>query len=251
MELREAIPGTCLALAYERLEDRAITDSTYKNYLRTLRALEIEDLPVKEATVRNLSKRLNTILTVSTRRQHSVNLQATLGIKVPTAKPTQKLYDLPEIKEVHEAFANNRYRIYAFSMLYAGMRLGEACVKQKVSGNTITVYRQRTPQTTITPPKTSGPVVVPAWFADEYREAVIDKAPPTIYQGIKRGGKKFGLDLNPHQLRHMFATNLVNMGASPNILQKQMRHHDVKVSLTYYVQTRESDIQGFMDRFGQ
>jgi integrase/recombinase XerD len=43
-------------------------------------------------------------------------------------------------------------------------------------------------------------------------------------------------------LRHAFATNLVAVGATPEILRRQMRHHDVSVSLRYYVQTTQADI---------
>jgi integrase/recombinase XerD len=43
-------------------------------------------------------------------------------------------------------------------------------------------------------------------------------------------------------LRHAFATNLVAAGATPEVLRRQMRHHDVAVSLRYYVQTSHEDV---------
>lgn len=252
MELRQAKRGTCLALAYKRLEERAIKDNTYRSYLQTLRALEIEDLPVKEATVRELGKRLNTIIAQSTRRKHAVNLQACLGVKVPCAAPKQKVYDLSEVKDVKEAFAESKYRPHVYGMLFAGMRIGESLVKQPLKGSIITIDRQRTPQNDITPPKTTGPVYIPDWFAEEYPSyelGAINHA--TVYRGVKRRAKKeLGIELNPHQLRHMFATNLVKLGAPPEVLRRQMRHHDVAVSLRYYVQTTETDITSVMAQFG-
>ncbi len=240
-----------MALAYKRLEERAIKDNTYRSYLQTLRVLEIEDLPVKEATVRELSRRLSGIITASTRRKHAVNLQACLGIKVPTPAPKQKVYDLPTVQEVREAFADSKYRPHVYGMTFAGMRIGESLVKQTLKGNVINIDRQRTPQNHITPAKTTGPVFVPEWFAEEYATyelGAINHA--TVYRGVKRRAKKeLGIELNPHALRHLFATNLVKLGAPPEVLRRQMRHHDVAVSLRYYVQTQEADIESVMARF--
>ncbi|WP_328496766.1 tyrosine-type recombinase/integrase [Streptomyces sp. NBC_00414] len=251
MELRQAKRGTCLALAYKRLEERAIKDNTYRSYLQTLRVLEIEDLPIKEATVRELGRRLSTIITQSTRRKHAVNLQACLGVKVPCAAPKQKVYDLPTVQEVREAFAESKYRPHVYGMTFAGMRIGESLVNQPTKGNIISIDRQRTPQNEITPAKTTGPVFVPEWFAEEYATyslGAINHA--TVYRGVKRRAKKeLGIELNPHALRHLFATNLVKLGAPPEVLRRQMRHHDVAVSLRYYVQTTEEDITSVMARF--
>ncbi|MFF7555523.1 tyrosine-type recombinase/integrase [Streptomyces olivaceus] len=251
MELRQAKRGTCLALAYKRLEERAIKDNTYRSYLQTLRVLEIEDMPVKEATVRELGRRLSTIITQSTRRKHAVNIQACLGIKVPTPAPKQKVYDLPSVQEVREAFADSKYRPHVYGMTFAGMRIGESLVNQPLKGNVVSIDRQRTPQNAITPAKTTGPVFVPEWFAEEYatyKLGAINHA--TVYRGVKRKAKKeLGIELNPHALRHLFATNLVKLGAPPEVLRRQMRHHDVAVSLRYYVQTTEEDITSVMSRF--
>lgn len=239
-------------VAIERLADRPIKDQTLASYLGTLRSLGIENLPAEKATVQHLSGLLNSVLSAGTRRKHAINLRACLGVKVPCPRPAQKVYDLPSIAEIHAAFGETRYRMYAFSMLYAGLRIGEACVSQPIKGNVVTVDRQRTPEGSITAPKTAGPVIVPEWFAEEYRTFEATKSHNTVYVGIRRAAKKIGLDINPHQLRHKFATELVNAGVSPNVLQRQMRHHDVSVSLRYYVQTTERDIaEGVMKAFGQ
>ncbi|WP_436694849.1 tyrosine-type recombinase/integrase [Geodermatophilus sp. CPCC 205506] len=133
-------------------------------------------------------------------------------------------------------------------MLLAGLRLGEACTNQPVKGNVITVDRQRLPDGTISTPKTAGPVVVPQWFADEYRSHDFTRAANTVYVGIRRAGRKAAIDLTPHVLRHAFATSLVNAGCSPEVLRRQMRHHDVSVSLGFYVHTTTGDIEGAMSR---
>ena len=246
---------TCLTVALERLEQRPIKDSTYRSYLKTLRLLDLEDIPFESVSLRLLNQRLSSVLTESTRRKHAINLRACLGIKVPTPKIKPKEYDLPSVADVHQAFESCRYRIHAYTMLYAGARLGEAVIKQPVRRNVITFDRQRTPGKQVISPKSCGPVVVPSWFAQEYAatpEQDFERQHCTVYGGIQRWGlKMLGISLNPHQLRHLFATSLVEMGASPKILQAQMRHHHVNVSLQYYVQTRQQNIVDLMERFGK
>ncbi|MFC9846640.1 tyrosine-type recombinase/integrase [Streptomyces sp. NPDC060223] len=225
---------------------------TYANYLRTLRLLGLEQLAFEDVTVRFLTNRLNTVLHPGTRRKHAINLRSALGVKVPVPKAQRREYDLPDVKEVHEAFADSLYRVQVYAMLYAGARLGEACVKQPIKGNVITFDRQRLIDMSIAAPKTDGPVVVPDWFAEEYAaHHDFDRHHTSLYDGIKRRAKRVGLTLNPHQLRHLFGTELVAAGAQPEVLRRQMRHHDVAVSLKFYVHTKQADIEAVMQRFGQ
>jgi integrase len=134
-------------------------------------------------------------------------------------------------------------------MLFAGLRLGEACTNQPIKRNVIAVDRQRLPDGTISTPKTAGPVTVPTWFAHEYRHHDFTRAANTVYVGIRRAGKKAGIpDLTPHKLRHAFATDLVTAGCSPEVLRRQMRHHDVSVSQNFYMRTTSSDVEAAMTR---
>jgi integrase len=244
---------SCLEVALERLESREIKQSTYDSYLKTLRLLELEDVEFANVTVRLLNSRLNRILTESTRRKHAINLRACLGIKLTAGKIKPKEYDLPSVAELHETFEDSPYRIQAFTMLYAGARLGESVIKQSLRGNVIVFDRQRTVSREIISPKSSGPVTVPKWFAEEYRstpEEAFERQHCSIYNGMQRWSiKMLGRGINPHQLRHRFATSLVDMGASPRVLQAQMRHHHVNVSLQYYVQVRQQDVSELMEKF--
>lgn len=242
---------TALEVATQRLADRPIKDSTYNEYLATLRVLGLESLPMEQINVRMLTARLNTVLTPSTRRKHAINLRAALGLPVPCPKPQQKVYDLPDTTRLHDALAASPYAMWGFTMLYAGLRLGEACTKQTLRGNTLLVDRQRMPDGSINSAKTCGPVVIPEWLAAKYESFDPDRAANTIYVGIRRAGRKARLQITPHMLRHAYATNLVKAGASPEVLRLQMRHHSVTVSLQYYVQTTENDILAAVDRLAE
>lgn len=254
MTLHEKKPygPTCKDVALENLEQRSIRDSTYRNYLQTLKALDLEDVPFSEASIRFVSRRLQRILTESTRRKHATNIRSMLGIKVPLPRAKSKAYELPDFQEVVEAFRDSRYELQAFSSLFAGMRLGEACVRQKIKGTTILIDKQRTPDHQILPAKSSGPVIVPSWFAEMYREADdFSKHHATIHTGIKRRSLyMLGTELSPHMLRHLFACHLVDNGATPKQLQMQMRHTKVETSLTFYTHARQRDLSDLMNRLG-
>ncbi|MFJ6217046.1 hypothetical protein ACIQGZ_27500 [Streptomyces sp. NPDC092296] len=250
MERLTTTRRTCLDVPLTRLADRPIRDKTYAEYLKTLKHLGIENLPFEEATVRFLTNRLDTVFNPGTRRKHSIALRASLGIKLPCPKAPQKVYDLQTIEKIHEVFEKSMYRPWVMTMLHSGARLGESCVKQPIKGNIIDFDRQRLPDGAISTPKTAGPVVVADWFAAEYTEYDLDKNQNSVYVGIRRAGKRAGLTLNPHQFRHMFANEIVTLGGHPEMLRRQMRHHDVSVSLRYYVQTTEADIMDVMTRFG-
>lgn len=238
---------TCQELAVERLSQRSIKPSTIKEYLGTLRTLGIEDLPVEAATVAALNARLQTVLRASTRRKHAINLRAALGVPVycPRAEPSPPA--IPRTAAIRSCLETSPYRLWGLVMLYAGLRLGEACANQPLSGTTLSVDRQRLPSGELASSKTSGPVVIPGWLAAEYAEHDFDRSANTVYVGIRRAGSRAGLELRPHLLRHAFATSIVAAGGHPEMLRRQMRHRDVSVSLAYYIHVSDRDLQALAE----
>ncbi len=239
---------TCLEFALARLASKPLKESTVREYLATLRALGLSDVPYPDVTVAVANARLQRVLTPSTRRKHAINLRATLGLDIRCPRPQQKVYALPSVSVIREALEDSAYAMWGLSMLFAGLRLGEACVKQPLQGKVLNVDRQRTASGVVQTSKTSGPVVIPDWLAERYATHDFDRAYNTVSVGIRRAGKRHGLTLNPHQLRHAYATNLVREGANPEVLRRQMRHHHVSVSLTYYVQVTDADIAEVIGR---
>lgn len=251
MDTTGQMPLSCFEVAETRLAGMAIKDSTRRAYLDTLRSLNLTDVPFEWATVAMVNDRLQRILNPGTRRKHIINVRACLGVKIPIPRGTQKDYYLPEQSVLHHVLENSSYKMYGFSMLYGGLRIAEACIKQRQTGNIIIVDRQRRADCLITTAKTSGPVYVPDWFAEMYEEWSPVLAPNTIFRGIKALFKReLKIQLTPHVLRHAFANNLIRAGATPEVLRRQMRHHDVTVSLRYYVQTTEADIMSAVNTMG-
>ena len=245
-------PPTCLDFARQQLEHRAISPTTVKNYLQSVRVLDLADLPVTDLTAQLVTSRLRSVLTASTRRKHAVNIQAVFGIKVKKPALQQKAYDLPSLEVLRDALTGTRFEMHGLAMLYAGLRIGEACVNQSLSGTTLMVDRQRGDNSSVTAAKSAGPVLVQDWFADAYKSFDFDQHPTPVYRNIKKVLRRVSTTpLTPHALRHAFATNLVKAGATPEMLRRQMRHSDITLALRYYVHTTDAEVMAVMAGFGK
>jgi len=54
-----------------------------------------------------------------------------------------------------------------------------------------------------------------------------------LYMKLKRLGKKLGIDLRPHMLRHTFATRSIRKGMPIPVVQKLLGHKDIRTTQIY------------------
>lgn len=70
-------------------------------------------------------------------------------------------------------------------------------------------------------------VVIPNWLTAVV-ESLTDTAKPVcVRESLRRGGKRAGIALNPHMIRHWYATTLIENGVALPVVQSQMRHSDI------------------------
>jgi site-specific recombinase XerD len=52
-----------------------------------------------------------------------------------------------------------------------------------------------------------------------------------------------GKTVNPHMLRHWYATDMIRRGVNPEVVRRQMRHKNVSVTLKIYTQVKSEEIE--------
>ncbi|MFD4240822.1 tyrosine-type recombinase/integrase [Streptomyces sp. NPDC058525] len=233
------------------LAERLVRQSTVRSYLQTLRLLLLSDVKVCDVTLPMLHERLLSVTNMNTRRKHTVALRSVFrdlvpgitALKIPKAIP--RIYTLPTEGEIRFALTFCPYEFYALLMMYAGLRVGEACAVEPrdLRGNILKVHRQRDETGELVLAKTQGEVVIPGWLAERVRNHIPTVVTPgAVRESMRRYGLKAGIDLSPHMLRHWYCTRMVNKRINPEIARRQMRHADLKTTLGYYAQVAKSDI---------
>lgn len=237
--------------AVATLSSRLIRHSTLESYLQAIRLLGLWDEPLDSMSVQMLYQKLIDVPNVNTRRKYTVALRSIFrdfaearALRIPKSVP--RIYELPSEDTLRFVLALCPYELQGLLMMYGGLRCGEACATSPsdVRGNVLQVRRQRYQNGRLAEAKTVGEVVIPTWLSDRLlsmQPAVV--TPGSVRESFRRYGKKAGIDLNPHLLRHWYATALVRHRINPEIARRQMRHADLKTTLGYYAQITKDDIQ--------
>jgi len=238
-------------------QEKNLRQSTVFSYRRLLMRLQIADDSV---TLEDVQERLLSIDNINTRRAAAIACRSVLnmpGLRIPRGVPRR--YDLPSEDTLRMALMLSRYEIRGLLMMYAGLRLGEACaITHKARrGDRLHVDRQVTelyasaaqtggaPQHVrrLAPVKTSeADVVIPHWLCPLVDTLTDVDGPGAVRTNLYAAGRKVGISLNPHQLRHWYATTALARGVPLSLVSRQMRHSDVSVTLRSYSQSRDEDI---------
>jgi integrase len=184
-----------------------------------------------------------------------------LGIcqDLPYLEGEGKIYDIPSQEDLEWLIARSKYRLQLLLCMYGGLRVGEACAvtPEKLQNNYLDVNQAFSQDGLhLGSPKTYGKILLPDWLADEVREMKpkeywqIGKPTKDVTNSCfklsknkewiqRTGGKR----VNPHMLRHWYATDMIRRGVNPEVVRRQMRHKNVSVTLKIYTQVRSEEVE--------
>jgi integrase/recombinase XerD len=89
--------------------------------------------------------------------------------------------------------------------------------------------------------------LIKKYLRNHKNEKLFNISYQALYKLIKRIGKKVGLDLRPHLIRHTFATNAIKKGLPLPVVQKLLGHKDIKTTQIYLHLVNE-DIKKLYDK---
>lgn len=232
---------------YELALEKGFRRSTLLSYERLLGRLGLLELDASEVSKDLVLERLWLIDNPNSRRAAVVAVRSVLGLQIKIPKGIPRRYDLPDEDTLRMALMFSPHEVRGLLMMYAGLRIGEACAitHQDVNGDRLRVDKQvqqlhQTGKPTVLrvgPVKTNvGEVVIPHWLTPLVEGIAETAKPDAVRESLLRAGKKVGIHLNPHMLRHFYATLLLERGVPLALVSKQLRHSDVATTLRAYSQ---------------
>ena len=251
------------------IKSRPYKYSTKQSLIRDIKRLGIANLDTSEVTSALIRDTVDCIPNHNSRRRLYITARSIfkdLGVcqDLPKMEGISRIYDLPEMDDLHELIDQSKYRLQLFLCMYAGLRVGEACAvtPSKLEGNYLNVNEAYSQDGLhLGSPKTYGKVLLPDWLADEVRNMKDEEfwkigmttklVSGSIYK-LSRNRRWKALTgnkpVNPHMLRHFYATEMIKRGVNPEIVRRQMRHKNVSTTLRIYTQVRTEELEASLPK---
>lgn len=250
--------------ASEVINSRPYKYQTRQTYFKDLKRLGIWNLDVSEVNSALIRDIVEKVTTQSTRKRLFITARSIfkdLGIcqDLPNLEAEGKIYDIPTQEQLEWLIDRSKYRLQLLLCMFGGLRVGEACAvtPEKLSGDYLDVNQAYSQDGLhLGSPKTYGKILLPHWLAEEVRSMALDEywllgrttklVSHSCYK-LSRS-EKFrdmtgGKTVNPHMLRHWYATDMIRRGVNPEVVRRQMRHKNVSVTLKIYTQVRSEEIE--------
>lgn len=240
------------------INNRPLKYGTRVSYIKIIKSLGIWDMEISDLNCALIFDKVDQMRSHNVKKNVYICLRSVfkdLGIfnDLPILQGISKEYDFPSQEELHQIIDRSKYRRILYLCMYAGLRVGEACavIPSQLEGNILTVDRAFSQDGKhLGSPKTYGKVLIPDWLADEIRnmpDAEIWQIGMTTQlvswacgNLSKRGA---GKHINPHMLRHWFATDMIKRGINPEIARRQLRHKNIETTMKIYVQVNNQDLE--------
>ncbi len=240
------------------INNRPLKYGTRQSYIKIIKSLGIWETEISDLNCALIFDKVDQMRSHNVKKNVYICLRSVfkdLGIfnELPILQGIAKQYDFPTQEELHQIIDRSKYRRILYLCMYAGLRVGEACavIPSQLEGNMLTVDRAFSQDGLhLGSPKTYGKVMIPDWLADEVRAMTEDDhwkigMPSQLVSWAcgnlsKRGGSK---RVNPHMLRHWFATDMIRRGINPEIARRQLRHKNIETTMKIYVQVNDQDLE--------
>lgn len=231
---------------------------TKLNMTRCLKKLQLWDMEYEDVNPSICWDRIEAIINQNVKRAYAGYVRNIFNYshkQVPVVMGISRTYNLPSQIELHEVIDRSKYKFHLYLMMYAGLRVGEAAavvpaqVKKEGDAYWLNVDRAYSQDgVSFGSPKTLGKVMIPTWLAldilamtkaDYWVAGVPTKRITAACLSLSGHGSK--IHINPHMLRHWFATDMVKRGVTANVIMKQMRHKNINTTMQIYAQVNNSD----------
>ena len=245
------------------IKSRPYKYSTKQTLIKDIRRMGIWDMDTSEITSALIRDKVDSESNHNSRRRLYITARSIfkdLGVcqDLPKLESISRIYDFPSQDDLHELIDQSKYRLQLFLCMYGGLRVGEACAvtPEKLSGDYLEVNEAYSQDGLhLGSPKTYGKVLLPHWLAEEVRTMTLDQhwqlgmttnmVSNSIYKlsrNRKWSTRTGGKGVNPHMLRHFYATEMIRRGVNPEIVRRQMRHKNVSTTLRIYTQVRSEEL---------
>jgi integrase len=240
------------------INNRPLKYGTRQSYIKIIKSLGIWETEISDLNCALIFDKVDQMRSHNVKKNVYICLRSVfkdLGIfnELPILEGISKVYDFPTQEELHQIIERSKYRRILYLCMYAGLRVGEACavIPSQLEGNMLTVDRAFSQDGLhLGSPKTYGKVMIPDWLADEVRAMTEEDhwkigMPSQLVSWAcgnlsKRGSSK---RINPHMLRHWFATDMIRRGINPEIARRQLRHKNIETTMKIYVQVNDQDLE--------
>jgi integrase len=240
------------------INNRPLKYGTRQSYIKIIKSLGIWDTEISDLNCALIFDKVDQLRSHNVKKSVYICLRSVfkdLGIfnNLPILQGIAKQYDFPTQEELHQIIDRSKYRRILYLCMYAGLRVGEACavIPSQLEGNMLIVDRAFSQDGLhLGSPKTYGKVMIPDWLADEVRAMTEEEhwkigMPSQLVSWAcgnlsKRGSSK---RINPHMLRHWFATDMIKRGINPEIARRQLRHKNIETTMKIYVQVNDQDLE--------
>lgn len=239
------------------INNRPLKYGTRQSYFKIIKSLGIWDMQISDLNCALIFDKVDQMRSHNVKKNVYICLRSVfkdLGIfnELPILQGIAKEYDFPTQQELHSLIDRSKYRRILYLCMYAGLRVGEACavIPSQLEGSYLRVDRAFSQDGKhLGSPKTFGKVLIPDWLAEEIRSMRKEDywrigMPTQLVSWAcgnlsKRGARKH---INPHMLRHWFATDMIRRGVNPEIARRQLRHKNIETTMKIYVQVNNSDL---------